>query len=298
MIYIKDARINYDFRLSKENADCSVPKAAFKRKRMAFLCPAEEGRNGLHTQDFDAKIDIRISGKDEHISHFAWGPSGYWIYFASEIGGRSDLFKSTSTGTQVKQLTRGEFGDITYFDIAPGGRRIAVQGYQHSREQIWIGDMEFNSPMRVVPGNKNAIRPKWSPDGKRLAFLAQDPSRTSFYNLEVFTFSDNNVTKVAEGVKIGSFCWSRDGRMVFYSSGINVMDLNVFKLDSMIHRKVTSSRIAGVRNELNPRIFPLGDRDGLMFEAVTESSSKIIWLDLETREEKPLVELPGYNFLK
>ena len=68
---------------------------------------------------------------------------------------------------------------------------MAIRGYQHGKEQIWIGDMEFTVPLRITQEDKNGIKPKWSPDDNWLAFLGQDGGRSTHYDLEIFNLTKN-----------------------------------------------------------------------------------------------------------
>jgi TolB protein len=298
VIYLKDIKTNFDYQLTREGSTCSRPITSLESQRVAYICEDEQGGRALHTQQFKSKVNIKISNDSESVVSYDWGPHQRWLYYSSQSKGTGELYQVTGTGSQLKKMTRGQFGQISNFHVASKANMLAVQGFQYGREQIWIGDMAFNTPMRITPEHKNGIKPRWSPDGKRLAYLGQDPQTSPHYNLEVFDLTRNKTVILTEGSKVQDFLWSGDGKKIYYSSGINVMDLNVFNLDSLNHHKLTLPLSSGFRNELNPTLLHRGGREGVMFEAVTDKASQIIWIDPVTKQEEIMVNLPGYNYLK
>jgi dipeptidyl aminopeptidase/acylaminoacyl peptidase len=63
----------------------------------------------------------------------------------------------------------------------------------------------------LFPGQKNDSSPRWSPDGRKIAFLRN-------YELWVFDFESHDSHILTPGVKVMDFVWSPTGRKIAYVS--------------------------------------------------------------------------------
>ena len=91
-----------------------------------------------------------------------------WILFAADPPGLGveQIFRITSSGKGLKQLTRGPYpSEAPAF--APDGKRIAF-----ARLGAGIFSMNLDGTgLRRLTSNGRDVRPAWSPDGKEIAFL-------------------------------------------------------------------------------------------------------------------------------
>ncbi|MBF0431239.1 MAG: PD40 domain-containing protein [Fibrobacteria bacterium] len=296
-IYLKNIQTNLNYRLSEKDAKCSAPVIAHNSQKLAYTC-SENGKKTLYSQNFLTFVKVKVSRPGEHILQHRWGPDQYWLYYSSIIDSTWNLFKTTSTGAHPENITKGRFGKVSSFDISQTSDKLAIQAFMHDRHQIWMGDMQLGTPVRITTENQNGIKPLWSPDGSHLAYLVNNPKNSAHYNLEIFSLADNKKQSVTSDMSIQNYSWSRDGKTLYYAGGINIKDLNKYNRETGVQHKITSSLIWGIREELNPRIYPVLKQDGVLFEAVSDSASKIIWVDIDNQKEKILVNMPGFNFLK
>jgi hypothetical protein len=96
--------------------------------------------------------------------------------------------------------------------VAPDGRQAAVT----KSGELWIVDLERSVPMRLATQLASATRTAWSPDGKRIAFVARHEEREEIHistldgRAELVPTTDDAFKGIAD--------WSRDGRhLVFWS---------------------------------------------------------------------------------
>ncbi len=81
--------------------------------------------------------------------------------------------------------------------------------------QVWLCNADGSNPLQLTKGDKNSSNPKWSPDGKWIAFTS---SRDSKNNLYILPFGGGEAEKVTDvKTSVGSYDWSRDGKMIAFT---------------------------------------------------------------------------------
>jgi dipeptidyl aminopeptidase/acylaminoacyl peptidase len=103
--------------------------------------------------------------------------------------------------------------------LSPGGDRLATTVTQADREllkstsHLWVaevGDAREPRCTQFTHGKHSERMPRWSPDGKTIAFLSTRSERTELWTIPADGGEGRQLTKL-EGA-IGEFAWSPDGR--------------------------------------------------------------------------------------
>ncbi|HKP84408.1 MAG TPA: hypothetical protein VJT69_20495, partial [Pyrinomonadaceae bacterium] len=80
---------------------------------------------------------------------------------------------------------------------------------------IWVVPADGRElPRALMPGLKSAGSPRWSPDGRTLAFLSDQENSTQVYVLRDGETKPSRLTNVPGGVE--DYEWSPDGKMIAY----------------------------------------------------------------------------------
>jgi Tol biopolymer transport system component len=220
-----------------------------------------------------------------------------------EKDGQSDLYRIDPWSREVRNLTKGRFGNIRGFDVDKRGDALILNADDGKTATLWVTNTELAAPLSIASGKGFPGSPRWNPQGDKVAFLvaAADTAPVTgdgpVGELRIFDFTSKALIKGTLQSRVRSFSWSADGARIFYAAGVNLGDVNAYRLDSMTLSKVTAAS-ASPRSEGNPFPKMLGTRDGILFEAATEASRKIMWMDAKTGEEKVLVDSAEYNSLR
>ena len=106
--------------------------------------------------------------------------------------------------------------DVTEAQVSPEGKWVAYSvgstslKEEKSEGQIWMVPMAGGNPTPMTAKGSSASRPRWSPDGKYLAFLsARAESKTQVWLLDRNGGDSQQLTDMRQGVQ--SYEWSPDG---------------------------------------------------------------------------------------
>ena len=179
---------------------------------------------------------ILATGEEKRLTNSAFDD----IQPASSPEGRTILFARSRKAGQ--RLEPGDVfgvyddGDIWAIDVAsgketrlvenafnpaysPDGRRIAVDASWAGPRQIWIVDAQGHNPQQITSDVSEAVahvRPRWSPDGRRIVF--QNIERTKFDVRVVDVTSKALVWITNDLYQDIDPVWSPSGRFVYFSS--------------------------------------------------------------------------------
>src|SRR5262245_19070392 len=108
---------------------------------------------------------------------------------------------------------------IADLEYSPDGTHIAFvvseppKGDQHQRH-VWLLDPATGFARQITYSEKAESSPKWSPDGKYLAFLSNRDANQQIYRLSLSGGEAEPLTKGKRN--ISHFEWSHDGRHIAF----------------------------------------------------------------------------------
>ena len=159
----------------------------------------------------------------------AWSPDGTTLAYASDRGGRFELFiRDMAAGGDRLALTNDGQHNVQPA-WSPDGEQLAY--HSPGRGGIWVIDRRGGTPRQI---SRFGSRPDWSPDGRRLAFQGApytEPGAAAFEafgpsSLWVVDVTGGEPRRVTEGWRPegshGRPTWFPDGRRLFFGSqGLN-----------------------------------------------------------------------------
>jgi dipeptidyl aminopeptidase/acylaminoacyl peptidase len=111
--------------------------------------------------------------------------------------------------------------------ISPDGSRVVYvvtdvdKNLNRGKRSVWVVPASGGSPQQLISSDKNDFSPRWSPDGKLIAFLSTREGAPQIYVAEAANPGGSNPRKITgapEGVS--EFIWSPDGKMFAFTTDV------------------------------------------------------------------------------
>lgn len=161
------------------------------------------------------------------------------------------------------------------FDVSPNGREVAFAWNKTGQWQIHLIGLEDECPTQLTKGTESSISPRFSPDGKRLAY-AQDrrgDERFDIFVMDLNSRESQNITPSSDEAILPSIRWSPDGEKIAFASNRG----GRFSVYSMPSRGGEPSRLCDHRYaDSDPRWSP--DGRWVLFTSMTKGQDLGVFL--------------------
>jgi TolB protein len=188
--------------------------------RIAF---ADE-TNDIWTMRADGSHLRRLTSAAAQEFDPTWSPDGRRIAYRHQAGDdtTSEIYVMNADGSAQRNLTRNIVPDWGP-DWSPGGGAIAFNSAKGTRGSGLFGFVigPDGSGLRRL-GSHYVEYPAWSPDGSRIAFMAQEPGASGSnpdYDIFVMNADGSDVKRLTDAPgEDGWPAWSPDGSQIVFSS--------------------------------------------------------------------------------
>ena len=107
-------------------------------------------------------------------------------------------------------------------EFSPDGLRLALQVREPVKgtaaaTHVWVLDLQTNALRQWTTSPKSDTRPRWSPDGRSLAFVSDREERAQIYLIRADGGEAEKLTEAKNAVQ--DFRWSPDGKRIAFLAG-------------------------------------------------------------------------------
>jgi Tol biopolymer transport system component len=212
------------------NVTETVNNSSLANERLLAFTSDQNGNFDIYTMHADGNGLTNITNNPAYDADPFWSPDGKRIAFTSGRDGSSQIYLMDADGSNVVPLTDDETDHMLvnyHSDSGPwspdGSKLVILQG--SLSEEKWIlytidANGKNKTPLVNEPNIYSAI--SWSPDGKQIAFLADDPQNLGGDRLYVVNADGSNLREVTnslqqnEQLANSDYYWSFDGQSIFF----------------------------------------------------------------------------------
>jgi len=126
---------------------------------------------------------------------------------------------SLTPGHAPQRVVTSAFLD-GHASFSPDGRHIAFSSNRTGTTEIWVAQADGSSPWRLTRDpTRFQASPSWSPDGKTIAFDAEEADGGS-QHIWAIAVEGGDLRRLTSGAGRHSVpTWSHDGRWIYYTAG-------------------------------------------------------------------------------
>jgi Tol biopolymer transport system component len=183
-------------------------------KRIAFASNrSDHGRAGFHIFVMNADgTDVRRLTVDPSAEREpGWAADGRSVFFSGERDGRSEIYQVWLETKKVERVTHTLLSRAVLPAASPDGRYLAYVTHGLSYE-IQLLDLRSGKTRQLTAGH-GACRPRWSRDGRRLAYVENDGPTSA---VRALTLDTGAAQRLFVDATLWSYdpAWSPDGSHV------------------------------------------------------------------------------------
>jgi dipeptidyl aminopeptidase/acylaminoacyl peptidase len=161
----------------------------------------------------------------------------------------------------IEDLVGSPYVDWTFgaIDLSPDGDEVAFSWNKTGNFEIYSAPIDKETLYQLTDGTERSVSPRWSPDGRQLAFLRDTggDERWAIWIVDRAGERERNITN-APTVTHREISWSPDGQRIAYVSNVGGTGFGVSIID--VKSGVRVPLTDGSHEDLAPRWSPNGQR--------------------------------------
>ncbi len=201
-----------------EPADYGDLELSPNGSRLAVSVRDAAGGSDLWVFDNERRVRVRLTFDAARDFFPVWSPDGLRILFASDRGDEA-LYERLANGGGTERLLLSGKGVTRPFSWSQDGQYVLYE--TGSPIEVWtLPRTSGAKPFPLVQVPFNTIRPKFSPDGRWVAYGSQESGRAEIY-ITSFPKAEGKWQASTAGGQWHR--WRRDGRELYYIAPDNYL---------------------------------------------------------------------------
>jgi len=183
--------VNVEPRWSPDGSRIAFVSSVYNGRWHIFIVSPEGAKDPLRvTEDNDSKLPRYYYSTWDHYISPVWSPDGKEIMLVSNRGhihGSGGFWRMEARpGAPLRELRYEETTWKARPDWSPDGTRVVYSSYLGRQwNQLWLLPSEGGDPFPLTYGEFDATAPRWSRDGRRIAFVSNEGGNTSLCVIDV-----------------------------------------------------------------------------------------------------------------
>lgn len=182
---------------------------------VAWIRSFSPGTQVLLTRNLRTGEERQLTEGNENIDAMEWTKDDR-IIFSSNRGGNTNLWAISASGGEAVQVTKGAGPDIAVSFAGSGNDLVYLQ--QQRVGFLWTANIDGTSMRQISFDEREIWEPSFSPDGKRIAFVMNDPDPLKEQcDVYIVDRDGTNRRKMTNGLPNARIPrWSPNGRWLSY----------------------------------------------------------------------------------
>ena len=180
----------------------------------------------IYVKLIGAEKPLRLTAGPEVDHHPAWSPNGHYITFTRHSKSEDGIFIVPALGgpvRKVRSLSLGPYWDLGNVDWSQDGKYLAFCDNPRGQEGLGIFWLSLENPgdehvLTSPPGGFLDLSPRFSPDGRKVAFTRYFSTEHAgdIYLVSLSSGEPGRLT--FDKAVVSSPAWTSDGKYLIFSS--------------------------------------------------------------------------------
>ena len=185
---VADGAVNLDARWSPDGKQLAYVSTAHEGRWHVYLLPMQPGGAAgppaRITEDRDSGLPRYYYSRFDHYLSPTWSPDGRELILVGNRGhiwGSGGLWRMEARpGAPAREIRDEETTWKARPDWARDGKRVVYSSYLgRQRNQLWLTTSDGGDAFQLTYCDCDHTAPRWSPDGRRIAFISNEAGNTS-----------------------------------------------------------------------------------------------------------------------